>query len=108
MGLAAFTYELGTVFFEDCDYFEATLVPDNMPSLMYALKVARTPYITPAGPDSVNLSLDSGATPPGVLLGSTMVLTASIDDSRYNNSNGTEPTQNIVAAEYYLDSPPWG
>ena len=50
MGLAAFTYELGTQFFESCSYFENTLVPDNMPSLMYALKVVRTPYITPCWP----------------------------------------------------------
>ena len=107
MGLAAFTYELGTQFFEDCSYFENTLVPDNMPSLLYALKVVRTPYITPAGPDAVNVSLDGGSALPGVPSGTMVTLTASIDDGRYNQSNGTEPTQNIAAAEYYLDTPPW-
>ena len=107
MGLAAFTYELGTQFFESCSYFEDTLVPDNMPSLLYALKVVRTPYITPAGPDAINVTLDFGSTAPGVPSGTAVNLTASIDDGRYNNSNGTEPSQNIAAAEYYLDTPPW-
>ena len=107
MGLAAFTYELGTQFFESCSYFENTLVPDNMPSLMYALKVVREPYITPAGPESVNVALDFGSDPVGVPSGTIVNLTASVDDTRYNNSNGTEPSQNVIAAEYYLDAPPW-
>ncbi len=107
MGLAAFTYELGTQFFESCSYFENTLIPDNMPSLLYALKVVRAPYITPAGPDAVNASLDIGSTQPGVPSGTIVNLSASIDDGRFNNSNGTEPSQSIAAAEYYLDAPPW-
>ncbi len=106
MGLAAFTYELGTEFFESCSYFENTLVPDNMPSLMYALKVVRTPYITPAGPDTLNPAVNPGSSSP-VPSGTIVTLSANIDDTRFNNSNGTEPTQNIAAAEYYVDTPPW-
>ena len=78
-----------------------------MPSLMYALKVVRAPYITPAGPDTLNVALDFGSDPAGVPAGTAVNLTASIDDGRFNNSNGTEPTQAIAAAEYYLDTPPW-
>jgi hypothetical protein len=107
MGIASYTFELGTEFFEDCTYFENTILPDNMPALLYAIKVARTPYMTPAGPDGLNLALDSGSTPPGVPSGTIVTLTATIDDTRYNNSNGTEGSQNITAAEYYLDVPPW-
>ena len=111
LGLAAFTYELGTQFFESCNYFENTLVPDNIPSLMYALKVVRRPYQTPAGPDAINLSLDP-YTQNGVPAGTLVTLSASIDDTRYNNSNGTESSQSIAAAEYYLpeitpNQPPW-
>ncbi len=107
MGLAAFTYELGTEFFESCNYFENTIVPDNTPSLIYAIKVARTPYMTPSGPDAINLTLNFGSTPPGIPAGTPITLNATISDTRYNNSNGTEPTQNIVSAEYYVDVPPW-
>ncbi|CAB1081074.1 hypothetical protein D1AOALGA4SA_8734 [Olavius algarvensis Delta 1 endosymbiont] len=107
MGLAAFTYELGTEFFESCNYFENTIVPDNTPSLIYAMKAARTPYMTPAGPDAVNLTVNFGSLPPGIPADTMVTLSAAIDDSRYNNSNGTEPTQSIAAAEYYVDVPPW-
>src|SRR5262249_17898775 len=32
---------------------------------------------------------------------------ARIDDTRFNNSQGAEPVQNITAAEAYVDRPPW-
>jgi PKD repeat protein len=107
LGVASFTYELGTQFFESCTYFENTIVPDNMPSLIYAAKVARTPYRTPAGPDATSLSLSDGAAAPGVTPGTPVTLQATVNDTRYNNSNGAEPTQNVAAAEAYLDTPPW-
>jgi carboxypeptidase T len=66
LGIASYCIELGTAFFESCSYFESTIVPDNMPTLIYAAKVVRTPYMTPAGPDAMNLSLSDGAAAPGV------------------------------------------
>jgi len=65
--------------------------------------VARTPYLTPSGPDAVDVQ----ASPGQVTIDEVLDLTATIDDTRYNNSQGTEPTQTIVAAEYYIDVPPW-
>jgi hypothetical protein len=47
------------------------------------------------------------ATPAGVLLGDPVVVTATVDDSRYNTTNGSEPVQSITAAELSLDAPPW-
>lgn len=107
LGIASYTFELGTEFFEDCTYFENNIIPGNMPALLYAIKVARTPYMTPAGPDGLTLALDFGSTPPGVPPGTSVTLSATINDTRYNNSNGTEPSQNITAAEYYVNVPPW-
>jgi hypothetical protein len=107
MGLAAYTYELGTQFFESCSYFENTIVPANMPSLIYAAKVARTPYMTPAGPDTINITLNDESLSRAFPAGTTVTLTATIDDTRYNTINGTEPSQTISAAEYYVDVPPW-
>jgi len=102
LGLASYVYELGTEFFQSCSYFESTIVPENFPSLIYAMKASRAPYMLPAGPDATNLSVKSTS------LGSNMfTLSATIDDTRYNNRNGTEPTQIIIAAEYYVDLPPW-
>jgi hypothetical protein len=107
LGLAAYTFELGTQFFQSCSYFENTLEPANMPSLIYALKVARTPYMTPAGPDATDLALSAESSLSGFPAGTSVSLTATIDDTRYNTRNGTEPSQTISAAEYYVDVPPW-
>ena len=59
--------------------------------------------MTPAGPDALNVT----ATPDTVTVGDPVILTATINDTRFNNSNGAEPTQAIAAAEYYIDTPPW-
>lgn len=103
LGVPAFTFELGTAFFEQCSYYTNTLVPGNMPALIYAAKVVRTPYQTPAGPDVTQLALSASR----VTAGTPVTLDARVDDTRYNQSNGTEPTQAIAAAEAYLDVPPW-
>ena len=57
LGLASFTFELGTAFFQDCTTFESTVYPANLNVLVYAAKAARTPYQTPAGPDALDLTL---------------------------------------------------
>ncbi|GEM_PF-370715 len=103
LGLAAYTIELGTAFFQDCATFENIIWPTNLPALIYAAKAARFPYLTPAGPDALDLSVS----PQAVLPGSPVLLKATIDDTRYNHNFGAEPTQNIAAAGYYVDIPPW-
>ncbi len=103
LGIASFTYELGTTFFQDCSTFDNVIYPDNLPTLVYAAKVSRTPYMTPAGPDTLNVS----AFPGVVDAGAAVTLTATLDDTLFNNSNGTEPVQSIAAAEYYVDVPYW-
>jgi len=103
LGLAAYTFELGTSFFQDCNSFESTILPDNMDALLYAAKVVRTPYLTPAGPEIVNLN----ASPVSASPGDPINITATANDARFSSMNGLEPAQNIAAAEYYLDIPPW-
>ena len=48
-GVAALTYELGTKFFQECSSFETKILPDNLNSLLYAAKAARTPFKTVSG-----------------------------------------------------------
>ena len=107
LGVAAFTIELGTAFFESCTSYNATTKPLNLPALVYAAKVVRTPYITPGGPDVLAPTLSGDASGAGVPAGMPVTLTASATDTRFNNSNGAEPTQSIAAAEYTIDVPPW-
>ena len=106
LGVPAFTFELGTAFFQNCSTYENTIKPDNLPALIYAAKAVRAPYLLPAGPEVINPSV-SPPTPGGVPAGTLVTLSMTATDQRFNNSNGTEPSQNVVAADYFIDSPPW-
>ena len=100
LGVASYTFELGTAFFQSCSVFENDIIPKNMPALLYAFKSARRPYMTPSGPDALNLSISS--------LGAEPILTATVDDTRYDSGGwGVEPVQNIQAARYTIDTPSW-
>jgi carboxypeptidase T len=103
MGIAAYTFEMGTSFFQDCTTFNNTIYPNNRNALMYAFKSARHPYLDPLGPESLSVT----ATPGSVEPGTPVALDAIANDTRYNNSNGTEPTQFIAAARYTIDDPSW-
>jgi carboxypeptidase T len=103
LGVAAYTFELGTSFFQSCSAFENTVFPDNMAALLYAGKVARTPYQTPAGPEALNVSLSATS----VVRGQPVQVTANLNDGRFNNSNGTEPTQAVAGGTVYVGAPPW-
>ncbi|MFP8873773.1 MAG: M14 family zinc carboxypeptidase, partial [Myxococcota bacterium] len=103
LGVAAFTFELGTEFFEECNLYEDTIRPDNIPTLVYAAKAAGAPYVTPSGPDVSVISLAEGSVP----LGQSVMLSAELDDTRYSALNGAEASQNVTEAEYYIDTPPW-
>jgi hypothetical protein len=100
LGVAGYTFEVGTAFFQSCNTFENTVLPDNLQALLYAAKVVRTPYQTPAGPDSLSLTVS----PTSLLLSSGATISATIDDTHYF---GSEPVQKIAAAEYYIDTTPW-
>ncbi len=103
LGIPAYTIELGTEFFQQCDVFEHLMVEDHLRAMTWAAKIVRTSYITPSGPDVVALSIPAMT----FLAGDAVPLSAEIDDTRFQNDNGVEPTQNILAAEYTVDTPPW-
>lgn len=103
LGVPSYTFELGTSFFQDCATFESTILPTNLEALRYAARVTRRPYLLPAGPEALAVA----ATPASVNAGQPVTLAATLNDTRFNNSNGAEPAQNVVAAEAYVDTPPW-
>jgi carboxypeptidase T len=103
LGVPAYTIEMGTDFFQSCTAYTNTIKPSNLKALWYAAHVVRTPYLTPAGPDVTKIKLSDNGVPPGT----PVTLTATVDDTHYSLRNGTEPTQNIAAAEAYVDLPPW-
>jgi carboxypeptidase T len=98
LGIASYTFEIGSSgdgFYPPCSRYDALIQP-NIPALLYAARVARTPYMTSHGPDALSAHAD-----PGLALdGQPIHLTATIDDT----DNGGNPIQ---TAEYYVDVPPW-
>ena len=109
LGVASYTFELGTAFFEKSSFFENTIVNEIMPSLLYAAKSAYRPYQMPAGPETIDVKTNL----THVTAGTPVTLTATANDTRYNdgalspNDSGAEPTQNIVQAFYTINQLPW-
>lgn len=103
LGVPAYTFELGTAFFQDCASFENRIAPDNLQALMYAAKVVREPYRLPFGPEARALRVE----PDLPVVGETVQLSAVIDDSRSSTTGGSVPVQAIAAARAYLGTPPW-
>lgn len=104
LGVASYTIELGTAFFESCTSFTNTTLPANMPALYYAAKASRRPYQNPAGPDALNVSV----TPATATQGDLVTLNATLDDTRYDSNGwGAEPVQAIRGGQYTIDAPSW-
>jgi hypothetical protein len=100
LGVAAYTFEVGPSggtcggFMPpfSCLDSGANFWGRNLPALLYAAKVARTPYLLSRGPDALTIA--------AVQSGAAFSVTATIDDAQNGN-------QAIAAAELYLDTPPW-
>jgi carboxypeptidase T len=103
LGAPAYTLELGVAFFENCASFTSSTLPKNLAALRYAARNLNAPYQLPSGPDATSLS----ATPTSVAAGASLTINATVDDTRFNQTNGTEVTQAISAANVYIDKLPW-
>ena len=104
LGVAAYTIELGEGgFYSSCSAFENTIYPDNLEANIYAAKASRAPYLTASGPDVIDL-------PQNVIevsAGNSFAVNGTATDTRFNASNGTEPTHNITAVKAYIGTPSW-
>lgn len=113
LGIAAYTFELGTAFFQQCTTFENAMVDDQIAALLYAAKVAARPYQLPAGPETLNLTATVTTTSAMTLTaaGTTgaqpkLLLQASTNDTRYASGGwGMEPSQPISATRLTLTGP---
>jgi hypothetical protein len=103
LGVAAYTFELGTNFFEDCTSFETVVWPANRPALWYAAKACREPYRAPAGPEVV----EAQALPERVVQGARVLLRARADATRYFGWKNPLPVRRVTAARACLDRPSW-
>ena len=113
-GVAAYTPEIGTAFFQDPDYFRDFIVPQVTPVLTYAAKASIAPYQVSAAPDSTGVDVDA----PTVFGGQAITLSAVADSTRYDDGLGefdgpdgeTGPLpefQPVAGARYSIDAPSW-
>jgi subtilase family serine protease len=103
LGIAAFTFEVGPGsgacggFFPPFSCLDGgtggAFWPGNLPAFLYAARIARAPYDLVRGPTAETATAT-------VLLDGRVNLEARFDE----RANGA---QSIVAAEYYVDTPPW-
>jgi hypothetical protein len=105
LGVASYTFELGTAFFQSCSTFERDILTPTLDALTYAAQVAVLPYRQPAGPDVVVAAVSSAT----VEAGAVVTLTTQIDDSRTINDPyfGSDPVQSIAGATYTVNAPGW-
>ncbi|HRC84674.1 MAG TPA: M14 family zinc carboxypeptidase [Thermoanaerobaculia bacterium] len=104
LGVASYTFEMGTDFFESCATAEASVFPPNLVALRYAAKAARRPYQEPSGPETLSPAVSASPVPAGT----PVILTAIADDTRSSsNGCGGDPAQAVTSASYTVDQPPW-
>jgi len=105
LGVAAYTYEIGTSFQQSCASFENTIWSDILASLIYNAKAAERPYTAPSGPDVTGLSaVYDGAQ-------DRLLIQGIADDTRYDRGGVSEgpandPIANISTVTASLDLPP--
>jgi hypothetical protein len=105
LGIAAYTYEIGTTFFQSCSSFEGAIWPRVRDSLIYSAKAAARPYAAPAGPEVTALSAFYDES-TGQLLVEGLG-----DDTRFDRNGASEapfndpigPIASVIAS---LDVPP--
>lgn len=108
LGVPGFTIELdGDDFFQECSAFESTTVPANLAALRYAARALHAIYQQPGGPDALAVSAGSSL----VVAGDSVLVSARIDDTRFNQSTSEEPVigviRDIASARASIDALPW-
>jgi hypothetical protein len=109
LGIPAFSLELsGSNFFPPyncidnpgCTSTGLGIWPENKGALLYHSKIVRAPYLLTRGPDANTVSTLYGSGSPRVF--ATINYNWSGSDGQANAY-----LQNVAAAEFYLDLPPW-
>lgn len=104
LGIAAFTFELGNAFFEECSAYTNTIRPDNLNALVYAAKASAAPYLLGHGPEISNLMVNNSTVPVTVTAGSSIELAATATVAQ---TQMTQLSESISKLEYSINTPIW-
>lgn len=102
LGIASLVFEIGTEFFQKCDVFEATILPENTAALMYLARVTSAPYKQPLGPDIENLIIAPNVITPGT----NILIFGTANDDRYSLNNGPQSTETVQSISVYTNELP--
>lgn len=103
LGAPSYVMEVGTTFFQDCATFENTIFPANLAALKYAARAAHAPYRLPGGPDAHAIGLSGRV----AIAGEDVILTATINDTRFRPTSPPQPTSIVIGANAWIGAPPW-
>lgn len=119
LGVSSETFELGTAFYQSCSYFEDTIIPTNLPALLYGAKVSKAPYRTPLGPDVISLTspLSDPAIVPVVPQNQFLTVEVQVSDSERSSfeegkgkrktiSNIATGQQDVASVAVFIDGHP--
>lgn len=95
-GVPAYTIEMGQSFFESCEAFEASVLPQNIAALSYAAAVADAPYVRAQGPIVHDLHWEP----------TTQQFMFTASDNDFGAANGLPPSGQVTGATYRLDNGP--
>ncbi len=104
LGIAAFTFELGTAFFQNCDDYNYVIKPDNLKALHYAAKATAAPYLLGHGPDFLHFRINGSEKSSSVAQGNLAELKVAASTQLTRQSNLTHTIESI---EYSIDTPIW-
>lgn len=100
LGIAAFTFELGTNFFQSCTEYTSRIKPDNLKSLLYAAKVSEAPYLLSSGPEVTQIGLNDSSTGLSIAQGVPITLTLATSALQTKIPSAG---RSVSRAEYSLD-----
>ena len=104
LGVAAFTFELGTSFFQPCTDYENTIKPNNISALIYAAKASAAPYQLASGADVTEIELNGATNGTSVTQGSNIDINVTASADRTNQPS---IERSITQIDYSIDTPIW-
>jgi len=101
LGTAAYTFELGTKFYQDCATFESTIYPVNLKPLMHLAKISKAPLSLGQGPDVTSLSALYSAANRNV------TITAIASDSAWSKAKVATAQQSVTEIRAFVNIHPY-
>ena len=101
LGTAAYCFELGTKFYQDCATFESTIYPINLKPLMHLAKISKAPLSLGQGPDVTILSALYSAANRNV------TITAIASDSAWSKAKVATAQQSVIEIRAFVNIHPY-